>query len=112
MVTRLNVPLDTPKEDDIQVIATGLAGFASIDIEFCRLGLMSVHDRLRQRSLLARLCSTIAAKRAEYGHGTRTTWHDSGDVETAWLLQETFPAGFGKRGCSQNEVLESEEAWR
>lgn len=111
MVTRLNVLLNIPREEVIEEIATGLAGFASIEIRFCRLGQMNVYDRLRQRPLLATLCRKIAAKRGGYGNGNRTIWHDSGDVENAWLLQEIFPAGFQKRGLSRYEVLESEDAW-
>ena len=67
--------------------------------------------RLMLRPLLGELCRAIYQKRSELEYA-RTIWHDSGDLENAWLFQEYLPAGFSKLEKTAYEKLENEAAWR
>ena len=109
MVKWLKLHLKSPREEDIESIADGLAGFEKISVTAVRLGTMNVPMRLEHRPLLGRLCRSIAEKRSE---GQQTVWHDSGDLENAAMFQLYLPAGYTTQGPTQYERLESLEMWR
>ena len=108
MVKLLNLHLKSPREEDIESIADGLADFQKISVEVVRLGTMNVPTRLEERPVLSRLCRSIAEKRSE---GQQTLWHDSGDVENAAMFQLYLPAGYATQGPTQYERLESPALW-
>ena len=109
MVKWLKLHLNSPREEDIEFIADGLAGFQKISVEVVHLGTMNAPTRLEHGPLLGRLCRSIAEKRSE---GQQTVWYDSGDLENAAMFQLYLPAGYTTQGPTQYERLESPESWR
>ena len=86
MVKKLRVFLGWPREEGIDGIASGLAGFYDIKIEIPHLGRLSVPERIKQRCLLAQLCRKISEKR----RSVTTVWHDSEDIENASCSRNTY----------------------
>ena len=109
-VKLLELYLDCPRDELIDSLVHGIAGFPRVKITLASLGNVDGEAWVRRRSTYKMLLEAIALSRSGYG-ASNTVWDDARDLEIAYLYCEALPHGFETAGLTAIERLDSEDAW-